>query len=132
MERECYSSLMKLDPPDDDEEDIFQISEEHMQAEKEITTRFTQQTKVIFMLFLCSLLIQKIRGKQNEDKALKMSSLEHSKQRTTQNEKIISLKSERVKQLSDDAKAKFNATQLENEKLHMEIEEEKKLFGRER
>ena len=56
------------------------------------------------------------------DEALKMSSLEHSKQRTTQNEKIISLKSERVKQLSDDAKAKFNATQLENEKLHMEIE----------
>ena len=61
-----------------------------------------------------------------------MSSVEQAKLRTTQNEKISSLKSEKAKQMKNDAEGKINATLLENQKLQMEIEEEKKLLARER
>ena len=61
-----------------------------------------------------------------------MSSVEQAKLRTTQNEKISSLKFEKAKQMKNDAEGKMNATLLGNEKLQMEIEEEKKLLELER
>ena len=61
-----------------------------------------------------------------------MSSVEQAKLRTTQNEKISSLKLEKLKQMKNDAEGKMNASLLENEKVQMEIEEVKKMLARER
>ena len=51
MSREVNPSIMRYDPPEDDEEDSFQISEKDMQAEKQRRVANAQKTKV-FSLFL--------------------------------------------------------------------------------
>jgi hypothetical protein len=50
LSREVNASIMRFDPPEDDEEDSFQISEKDMQAAKQLRVAHAQKTKVFSLL----------------------------------------------------------------------------------
>lgn len=48
---EGNSSILKFDPPQEDEQDEFQLSEADKQAAEEVLVTLAQETKVAFLLF---------------------------------------------------------------------------------
>jgi len=55
IKREGNSSILKFGPPQDDEQDEFQLSEVDKQAAEEVLVTLAQETKVAFLLFFFDL-----------------------------------------------------------------------------